>query len=243
MTHAAERQMPDWTWEAEYWLSPAANWLWFAPSVGRSNALVIGDITPSYLRGLSTHFDRVEKLPVASLHRAVAPPDSKASAGTLLYDNGSMDCVVSTNLVNAWPESGHSPFQDHRFVAALTELCRVLRPGGVLFLSGPNARWHRALRWRAAQWGRFVQSDRSGGSLRLGAARQALARAGYSETRAYFVEPSVGDVANVIPACRRAAMAYERERLPRTSVPLRTLWAAGGLYELLYPDAFVLAIK
>jgi hypothetical protein len=114
----------------------------------------------------------------------------------------------------------------------------------VLFVSGPNARWHRALlRWRAAEWSQFVQSDRSGGSLRLGAARRALANAGFSETRAYFVEPSAGDVATVIPACRRAVLAYERERLPRSKVPLRALWAAGGLYELLYPDAFVLAIK
>jgi hypothetical protein len=38
-------------------------------------------------------------------------------------------------------------------------------------------------------------------------------------------------------------MAYERERMPRTNVSLRALWAAGGLYELLYPDAFIIAIK
>jgi SAM-dependent methyltransferase len=241
-TQAADAHMLDGSREAGYPLTGAANWLWLAPRAGRSRALVIGEIPLLYERGLSAHFEQVENLPVASLHYA-APVEPKANhSANLLYEDASVDCVVSTDLVNAWPASRRSPFRDPRFVAVLTELRRLLTPGGVLFLSGPNARWYRALLRRGVgEWGRFVRSGHTGPSLHLGAARHALSRAGFSETRAYFVERSVGDA--VIPACRRATVAYERERLPRTNVSLRALWAAGGLYELLYPDAFVLAIK
>ena len=85
-------------------------------------------------------------------------------------------------------------------------------------------------------------AGRAGAALHLGTARRVLAGTGFSETRAYFVEPSSGDVATVVPACRRAACAYERERLPHSNVRWRAWWAAGGLYELLYPAVFVLAI-
>ena len=241
-TQAADGHLLDGSREAGYPLTGAANWLWLAPRVGRSRALVIGEIPPLHKRGLSAHFKQVENVPVASLHYA-APLDSKANhSANLLYEDASVDCVVSTDLVNAWSTSRHSPFRDPRLVAALTELRRLLTPGGVLFLSGPNAKWHRALLRRGVgEWSRFVRSGHTGPSLHLGPARNALARAGFSETRAYFVERSVGDA--IVPACRRATMAYERERMPRTNVSLRALWAAGGLYELLYPDAFILAIK
>ena len=241
-TQAADGHLLDGSREAGYPLTGAANWLWLAPRVGRSRALVIGEIPPLYKRGLSANFEQVENVPVASLHYA-ATLDSKANhSAKLLYEDASVDCVVSTDLLNAWPDADHSPFRDPRFVAALTELRRLLTPGGVLFLSGPNARWHRALlRRRVGEWSPFVRSGHTGPSLRLGQARSALTRAGFSETRAYFVERSVGDA--VVPACRRATVAYERERIPRTILSLRELWAASGLYELLYPDAFVLAIK
>jgi hypothetical protein len=244
MTHAADGQTIEWTSDGEARLNPAANWLWFAPAVGRSSALVIGEIAPSYLRGLSTHFERIETTTLASLHRVVACSDAMASGSApLAFGEGSMDCVISTDLVHGWSGSRQSPFRDPQFVAALTELRRLLRPGGVLFLSGENARWHRALlRGRAEEPARNGRGGRTGAALHLGTARKALAGAGFSETRAYFVEPSVGDIATVVPACRDAALAYERERLPRTNVPWRALWAAGGLYELLYPDVFVLAI-
>jgi SAM-dependent methyltransferase len=243
MTQAARSQALQWTGDGESRLSPAANWLWFAPAIGRASALVIGEIAPSYLRGLSTHFERIEKIPVASLYPAVESSDGKAPGRVrLVLGEGSMDYVISTDLVHGWSNSG-SPYRDPHFVAALTELRRVLRPGGVLFLSGQNARCHKAwLRTRSGDSAHRGSGGGAGASLRLRAAKRVLARAGFSETRAYFVEPSVGDVATVVPACRRAAVAYERDRFPRTNVPWRALCAAGGLYELLYPDAFVLAI-
>ena len=238
---AADGHMLDGSFEAGYPLTGAANWLWLVPRAGRSRALVIGEIPPLHKRGLSAHFEQVESVPVTSLHDATL--DSKGNhRANLLYEDASVDCVVSTDLVNAWPASRRSPCRDPRFVAALTELRRLLTRGGVLFLSGPNARWHRALLRRGVgEWSRFVRSGHTGPWLHLGQARNALTRAGFSETRAYFVERSVGDA--VVPACRRATMAYERERMPRTNVSLRALWAAGGLYELLYPDVFILALK
>ena len=231
MTHAAHGHASHPTADAEARLDPAANWLWFAPAIGHTSALVIGDISPSYLRGLSPHFERIERIPVASLYRAVVRSDPRAPGSIrFVFGEASMDFVIATDLVSGWSDSGRSPFRDPRFVAALTDIRRLLRPGGVLFLSGHNARWHRRL------------LRRQGPGLRLGEAKRALMRAGFAETRAYFVEPSVGDVAAVVPACRQAAVAYERERAPRHGVPWRALWAAGALYESLYPDAFVLAI-
>jgi hypothetical protein len=79
--------------------------------------------------------------------------------------------------------------------------------------------------------------------LQVGSARGALGGAGFSEIRAYFVEPSIADPLTVVPASRRAAMAYERNRWPRASGPLRSWSAAGGMYQFIYPDAFVLGIK
>lgn len=241
-TQAADGHLLDGSREAGYPLTGAANWLWLAPRVGRSRALVIGKIAPLYRRGLSANFEQVENVPVALLHCAAGLDPKANHSANLLYEDGSVDCVVSTDLLNAWSDTDRSPFSDPRFVAALTELRRLLTPGGLLFLSGPNARWYRALLRRGAgDPGQFVRSGHTGPLLHLGQARNALTRAGFSETRAYFVERSVGDA--VVPACRRATMAYERERMPRTNVSLRALWAAGGLYELLYPDAFILAIK
>ncbi len=244
MKHAADEQAIDWTSDGEARLNPAANWLWFAPAIGRSSALVIGDLAPSYLRGLSTHFERIERVPIASLPRAVSGPDATAPGDALAaFGEGSMDCVISTDLVQGWSDSTQSPFRDPQFVAVLRQLRQVLRPGGVLFLSGENARWHRALlRWRVRERARNGNAGRTGATLHLATARRVLAGTGFSETRAYFVEPSAGDVATVVPACRRAARAYERERLPRSHLRWRALWVAGGLYQVLYPDVFVLAI-
>jgi hypothetical protein len=220
------------------------NWLWLAPHVGRGCALVIGDLTSSYQDGLSTHFDRIDKVPIASLRQADAGSTAAVLHSRLAYDDASVDCVVSNDLVGEWSPSGNSPLRDPHFGAAIAELRRLLRPGGFLFLSGQNARWHRALlRWGADESHKTGQTGRRRSTLHLGAARAMLAKAGFSETRAYFVEPSVRDAATVLPASRRAALAYERERLPRPNVPLRELWAASGLYELLYPDVFVLAVK
>src|SRR5262245_18950747 len=204
-TQPADPHMLDGSREAGYPLTGAANWLWLAPRAGRSRALVIGEIPPLYKRGLSANFEQVDGVPVTSLHDA-ATLDSKGNhRANLVYEDASVDCVVSTDLVNAWRAWRRSPFQDLRLVAALTGLHRLLTPGGLLFLSGPNARWYQALLRRGAvESSRFVRSGHPGPLLHLGQARNALARAGFSETRAYFVERSVGDA--VVPASRRATM-------------------------------------
>ena len=180
MTHAAHGHALDRASDVECRLSPAANWLWFAPDIGHSSALVIGEVTPSYLRGLSTRFERVETIPVSSLHRAVASADPKAPGSVrLVFGEGSMDYVISTDLLHGW-EPGRSPYRDPRFVAALAELRRVLRPGGVLFLSGQNTRWHKAwLRKRPGEAGHIGPSGGAGASLRVSPARRVLERAGF----------------------------------------------------------------
>jgi len=226
----------------------AANWLWVAPDVGRALALVVGEISTVYRRGLATRFARVEQIPVLSL-RAIASTDGEASRADarLPYDDGSVECVISTNLLNGWSESRQTSFRDRRFVAALSELRRVLRPDGVLFLGGRNARWYRVWLPLGAEDGHLMRSAPNAPCARpflpVGSARGALADAGFSEVRTYFVEPSIADPVTVVPASRRAAMAYERNRWPRRGGILRSLSAAGGLYSLLYPDAFVLGIK
>jgi SAM-dependent methyltransferase len=225
----------------------AANWLWVAPDVGRALALVVGEISPVYRRGLATRFARVEQIPVAALHTAASPEHDGRRAALLPYDDSSVDCVISTDLVNRWFDSPQPPYRDPRFVAALAELRRVLRSNGVLFLGGRNAQWYRA--WlplggedgpalRYAPRVPFVRPF-----LQVESARGAMAGAGFSDTRAYFVEPSIADPLTVVPASRHAAMAYERSRWPRGNMLLRSLSAAGGMYRLLYPDAFVLGIK
>ena len=226
----------------------AANWLWVAPGVGRSCALVVGEISRAYRRGLAARFERVDQIPVVSLHQIVATVDARSRGGAQLpYDDASVDCVISIDLVNRWSESRQSPFRDARFVAALSELRRVLRPSGVLFLGGRNARWYRAwLSLGAEEWVPSRYAPRAPYTrpfLRVGSARGALADAGFSEIRTYFVEPSIADPLTVIPASRRAALAYERNRWPRGNGLLRSLSAAGGMYQFLYPDAFVLGIK
>lgn len=226
----------------------AANWLWVAPDAGRACALVVGEISAVYQRGLATRFERVDQIPVAALRQVAASADVRSfSRGQLPYDDGSVDCVISTDLVNHWSESTQPPFGDARFVAALSELRRVLRPNGVLFLGGRNARWYRAwLPMGAEEWPPFRHASHAPCTrpfLQVGSARGALGGAGFSEIRAYFVEPSIADPLTVVPASRRAAMAYERNRWPRGNVLLRSLSAAGGMYQFLYPDAFVLGIK
>jgi SAM-dependent methyltransferase len=229
----------------------AANWLWVAPEVGRACALIVGEISRSYRRGLAARFERVEQIPVVALQKIAASVDARSDnsaqlpyARQLPYEDGSVDCVISTDLVNRWSESRQSPFRDARFVPVLAELRRVLRADGVLFLGGRNARWYRAwLLLRAEEWASARQAPCTRPFLPVGAARGALAGAGFSETRAYFVEPSITDPLTVVPASRRAALAYERSRWPRHNVLLRSLSAAGGVYQFLYPDAFVLGIK
>jgi SAM-dependent methyltransferase len=209
-----------------------ANWLWFAPPLHCARALVIGDITPSYEQGLATRFNRIDKIPVATVHRLFADGETTCpTCSKLIYDDGSMDAVISNDLVNQWVRNGRPPFRDPRLLAVLSECHRLLRPGGFLFLSGRNARRHPA--WR-----------RTGACLAIAEARRGFAQAGFSDIRSYFVEPSVTDaVAAVIPANRRAALAHERQRLPRGDVAMRTLCAVAGWYGRLYPDAFILAIK
>jgi SAM-dependent methyltransferase len=226
-------------------LESAANWLWVAPDAGRACALVVGEISRAYRRGLSARFERVEQIPVAALKQVAASVDGQSQFGVQLpYEDGSVDCVVSTDLVNHWPWSRHSPFRDARFVTVLAELRRLLRANGVLFLGGRNARWYRAwLLLRAEEWASTRQAPCTRPFLPVGAARGALAGAGFSEIRAYFVEPSIADPLTIVPASRRAALAYERSRWPRHNVLLRSLSAAGGVYQFLYPDAFVLGIK
>lgn len=229
----------------------AANWLWVAPDIGRACVLIVGEIAPSYRRGLAARFERVEQIPVVALQKIAASADAKSDGSAQLpyetqlpYEDGSVDCVISTDLVNRWSASRQSPFRDARFVTVLAELRRVLRPNGVLFLGGRNARWYRSwLMLRAEEWASARQAPCSRPFLPVGAARGALAGAGFSEIRAYFVEPSITDPLTVLPATRRAALAYERSRWPRHNVFLRSLSAAGGAYHFLYPDAFVLGIK
>ena len=129
----------------------AANWLWVAPDIGRACVLIVGEISLSYRRGLAARFERVDQIPMAALQKIAASVDATSDGRAQLayetqlpYEDGSIDCVISTDLVNRWSESRQSPFRDARFVAVLAELRRVLRPSGVLFLGGRNARWYRA---------------------------------------------------------------------------------------------------
>jgi hypothetical protein len=218
------------------WEGREANWIWLAPVAGRACALVIGDLALPYRRGLSAHFDRIEHLPIESLQHAVRESNGRnpgTALSTLAFDDRSVDCVISKDLIRLWPTSKGRPYRDAGFLAALTELRRLLHDDGLLFLSGPNALCPKRL-----------LAGENGHALHVSAARKALARVGFSDIRAYFAEASDDNVGTLIPASRQAALWYERrERLPRPRLPLRTLWAAGGMYELLYPDAFVLATK
>jgi SAM-dependent methyltransferase len=218
------------------WEGREANWIWLAPVAGRACALVIGDLAPPYRRGLSAHFDRIEHLTIESLQHAMRESSGRNPASphsTLAFDDRSVDCVISTDLIKQWPSPTGRPYRDAGFLATLAELRRLLRDDGLLYLSGPNALCPKRL-----------LAGENGHALHMSATRKALARVGFSDIRAYFAETSDDNVSTLIPASRQAALWYERrERLPRPRLPLRALWAAGGMYELLYPDAFVLATK
>ena len=184
---------------------------------------------------------------------------AQAGSGALPYRNATFDCVV-WNVALGRGVPGVALVDSPAVLAAvLTECRRVLRPGGCLYLgiaTGPvpgrvlpvggilSALVRmvvRAIRvlpvWT---WRRATMQVRR--VERLAVARaipRQLRAAGFARVQAFYIDPSFQQPWSIIPARRRAVLAYER--LQMTSARRRRWLAWLSLHPVLFECHMFLA--
>lgn len=188
----------------------AANWLWIAGPARRERGLIAAHSADRWIPSLQYHLREVEQQPVESFAKGLPFPDAH------------FDCVLLPGVVGAWEGFAQGTSARAMCAAAILECRRVLRSGGVLLVSGRNPLWYPSP------------------SLPDFALRRTLNRAGFTSIREYFAEPSDSDPQTMIPACRSAAVAYERQERPTRGRAPRLL-ARLGLHAAAYPATVVLA--
>jgi SAM-dependent methyltransferase len=144
---------------------------------------------------------------------------SGSPAPRLPFGNGLFQLVTSY---------GHCPSP-----ATLIELRRVLAPGGTLLLAAGNRWWNG--RWRGGH-----QSPGSA-TTSMGLMRR-LRRIGFAEVCPYWIEPSLAEPRNLIPALAGRARQFEAIRAREWGADtVRSLLMAAGLPSVLYPGLLFLA--
>jgi len=234
------------------------NWLWLVDLARWERALDVQGGIGTMTAALARHFSSVHYVdasrPPLQFARARFSEDrsanvacAQAGAGALPYRNATFDCVV-WNVAIGRGVSGVALVDSPVVLAAvLTECRRVLRPGGCLYLgiaTGPvpgsvlpAGRILSALVRmvvRATMQVRRVE--------RLAVARaipRQLRAAGFARVQAFYIDPSFQQPWSIIPARRRAVLAYER--LQMTSARRRRWLAWLSLHPVLFECHMFLA--
>ncbi len=188
----------------------AANWLWIIGPARRERGLIVADSADKWIPSLQYHLREVEQQSLESFATGLPFPD------------GHFDCVLLPGVVGAWKDLARGTSARAMCATAILECRRVLRSGGVLLLSGRNPLWYTSP------------------SVPDFTLRRTLSRAGFTSIREYFAEPSDTDPQSMIPACRSAAVAYERQERPTRGRAPRLL-ARLGLHATAYPATVMLA--
>lgn len=209
----------------------AANWLWLADTSRRDRALLVAQDPDYWGAILRRYFGALDHLSLGEL-RSIFAGSGKAAKSpavdrALPFDSASFDAVVLPRLLGNWNLiAGRAEYAGAR-AAILRECRRVLRSGGVLVVTGANPQWyagvHVARSWMSDLW-----------------LRSAMIGAGFADVREYFADPSDLAPRSIIPACRTAAVAFERqERTMRGRGP--RLLVGLGLHAMAYPARITMA--
>lgn len=188
------------------------NILWWHSVEPEGRALEVEVPALSLTAALRALYRQLDRIPLAALVDSHPPTPLPFADGAF-------------RLVTLY---GHSPSHSE-----LTELRRVLAPGGTLLLACGN-------RWWKGRWG--------GAGLRSGHGSATLAQAnslrdvGFVEVCPYWVEPSLAIPRSLIPAVGGRARQFEAIRAREWGPsPLRAFAAATGMSALLYPALLFVA--
>ncbi len=199
---------------------PIANWQWLANVTHRDRVLIVSNGDVQFARALSSGFAR----------RTVVAAESLVGIGPtapMPFADGTFDCV-------ALPDAGS-------FLAAFRDL------------DAADAAYREIRRVLRADHGRFVGFSYVGKRLgirmirRLGRIgrppqQRILLRNGFSRSRIFYIDPSPQRPTNLVPAERRAVLAWER-LTPRGTWTrfIRRVVIRLGLHSLLFEYRFVVA--
>lgn len=238
----------------------AVNWLWLADTEGRDRALVIAEVGDGWLAALRRHFLSAEHLTLSALRPSVLSRSGVSSrpnfSPRLPFDDESFDCVLLPGFIGSWNRVAPGVPRGVIRAAIIRECRRVLRRGGVLLVSGRNPQWYGGVQERGpnAECSQLPEPAVSGplAAIRRRLRRvavplpwdvrlaDALTKGGFETVHAYFADPSDLVPRAIIPACRSAALAYERQdRMLRGRAP--RLLTTVGLHAVVYPARLVLA--
>ena len=185
---------------------------------------------------------------------------ARAGASALPYRNGTFDCVVWDGALGRRVAGLATADPRAVLAAVLAECRRVLRPGGCLYLgigtgptpgrvlpAGPVLATLVRLAVRLIGMGAFGASRGRATRQVRGVERLALARvvprqlraAGFARVQAYYIDPSLQQPSSIIPARRRAVLAYEHLQMTRAGPRRWLAWLS--LHPVLFDGHVFLA--